>query len=383
MADRARSDSNYEKTLIAVSNADGETPVSLWADPTTHALVISGGSSGGGTQYTNGAAVATPTGSVALGFDGNNVRAMKTDTQGDGYTIITDGTNPLSVATQGSTTTSQSGLLGMAAVTTGSPAYTTGQTAPLSMSTSGGLRTTIGTGTANIGNVGSISATGSAVPANAFYQAFSNASSILTGWSTLNGDGVTSVPGVSLAAYNGSNMDRIRTATAAAGTTGTGLLGVGNLLSDGTNWLSFRTGLADNNTSATLNTDIFYYNGSGKDRVRNNTSVVVVAAGATTGSTTTITTYNARELVLVVNVSAYTSGTINLAVNGVTVSSYAYPLLSAITGLTASGVSTYRVGIGLTPAAGLVANDVLPRSVQVVVSGTFSATFGIDAVLGL
>jgi hypothetical protein len=125
------------------------------------------------------------------------------------------------------------------------------------------------------------------------------------------------------------------------------------------------------------------YNGANFDRARNNTSVVVVAAGATSGSTTTITTYNARELVLVVNVSAFTSGTINLAVNGVSISSYTYPLLSAITGLTATGTSTYRIGVGLTPAAGLVANDVLPRSVQVVVSGTFVATFGIDAVLGL
>jgi len=39
MTDRARHDVNLVPTLAAVSNADGETPVSLWANPNTHALV--------------------------------------------------------------------------------------------------------------------------------------------------------------------------------------------------------------------------------------------------------------------------------------------------------------------------------------------------------
>lgn len=39
MADRGRYDQNNRVTLTAVSNADGETPVSLWADPTTHRLL--------------------------------------------------------------------------------------------------------------------------------------------------------------------------------------------------------------------------------------------------------------------------------------------------------------------------------------------------------
>lgn len=40
MAD-AKRDSNYVPTLIAVSNADGTTPVTLYADPTTHRLLTS------------------------------------------------------------------------------------------------------------------------------------------------------------------------------------------------------------------------------------------------------------------------------------------------------------------------------------------------------
>ena len=38
---------------------------------------------GGGTQYSNGSAQATPTGTTALGFDGANVRALATDSSGN------------------------------------------------------------------------------------------------------------------------------------------------------------------------------------------------------------------------------------------------------------------------------------------------------------
>lgn len=56
---------------------------------TTNALnvaVVSGG--GGGTQYVNGSAQATPTGTVALGWDGANVRALKTATDGTLKTVL-------------------------------------------------------------------------------------------------------------------------------------------------------------------------------------------------------------------------------------------------------------------------------------------------------
>jgi hypothetical protein len=49
MVDRARYDPNLRPTLIAVSNADGETPVTLWADPVTHVLATSGSGGGGGS----------------------------------------------------------------------------------------------------------------------------------------------------------------------------------------------------------------------------------------------------------------------------------------------------------------------------------------------
>lgn len=39
MADAPR-DNNQITTLLGVSNADGATPVVLWADPTTHRLLV-------------------------------------------------------------------------------------------------------------------------------------------------------------------------------------------------------------------------------------------------------------------------------------------------------------------------------------------------------
>lgn len=52
MADRAGYDQNLQPTLLAVSTADGVTPVTLEADPTTHALVTSGSGGGGGGAVT-------------------------------------------------------------------------------------------------------------------------------------------------------------------------------------------------------------------------------------------------------------------------------------------------------------------------------------------
>jgi hypothetical protein len=56
----------------------------------------------------------------------------------DGGLTISGGSS--GVVTQGSTTSGQSGMLGLAAVTTAAPSYTTAQTSALSLTTAGGLR---------------------------------------------------------------------------------------------------------------------------------------------------------------------------------------------------------------------------------------------------
>lgn len=125
------------------------------------------------------------------------------------------------------------------------------------------------------------------------------------------------------------------------------------------------------------------YNGSSYDIARNNVTGVVKAAGTTATSSTNVTTFNARAITIVVNVSAYTSGTLNIAITGSTTSAYTYTLLPSITGLGATGTTAYTIGVGLPVTAGVSNNIPVPRTVTVAVSGTFSATYGIDYVLSV
>ena len=57
---------NYNAQAVAIVDGSGNQVTSF----------------GGGTQYADGTAVATPTGTVALGFDGTNVQALSTDING-------------------------------------------------------------------------------------------------------------------------------------------------------------------------------------------------------------------------------------------------------------------------------------------------------------
>lgn len=69
----------------------------LFASP-QHVIVDSGG--GGGTQYTTGSAQATPTGTVALGWDGTTVKALPLDVSGNlKVAVISGGGSSASVGT--------------------------------------------------------------------------------------------------------------------------------------------------------------------------------------------------------------------------------------------------------------------------------------------
>lgn len=57
MADNAPIDQNDVKGLIAASSVDGKTPVKVYADPTTHRLLVDSSGTGGVVYY-------TPTGNV-------------------------------------------------------------------------------------------------------------------------------------------------------------------------------------------------------------------------------------------------------------------------------------------------------------------------------
>jgi len=77
------------------------------------------------------------TGTVSLPT-GAATSALQTSSNTSLSTIVTN-TNSL-ILTQGSTTSGQTGNLGMGAVTTSNPSYTSGQTDPLSLTTAGNLR---------------------------------------------------------------------------------------------------------------------------------------------------------------------------------------------------------------------------------------------------
>jgi hypothetical protein len=172
--------------------------------------------------------------------------------------------------------------------------------------------------------ISSGSATGAAVPADAFYIGAHGPSGNLVGLQTtsvanasfdtgtlaagmmVNGttdfknyvlagnnaaDGMST--GISAfvwsqgAVYNGSTWDRVRSSTSIAGTAGTGLLGSGTMIYDGTNWQSTKdgTGRGDGDTTGYMGVQPRLYNGSTYDRARS-TTTGVQAVGINNGTNT-------------------------------------------------------------------------------------------------
>ncbi len=178
--------------------------------------------------------------------------------------------------------------------------------------------------------VGANSATGSAVPANAFYQAVQNSAGNLQGVSAIS------------------------------------------------------LGIDGNDGNGTMSTGSRLYNGSTFDRMRNNTNGVVVAAGTTTTQTNIVLiTYNATKLVVLVNITAG-AGTVTVAIDGVTSAgnNYRYNILTS-TALTGVTTTPLRIFPGSVPSPNAVANDVIPRNIQITSTVVGSITYGIDYVLGV
>ncbi len=80
---QAPRDPNWIPIMQAASNGNDRSTVDLWADPSTHRLLVDIGSGGsGGTQYTQGGAtVSNPTGTAIIYFDGSNNPKAVTTTQ--------------------------------------------------------------------------------------------------------------------------------------------------------------------------------------------------------------------------------------------------------------------------------------------------------------
>lgn len=123
------------------------------------------------------------------------------------------------------------------------------------------------------------------------------------------------------------------------------------------------------------------YNGSSWDRVKSNTTGAWVAAGATsTQSAIALTSYNARGLVALVNVSAASGGgTVTVAISGKS-TTYTYPLLTSAA-LGSVAVTPLRIFPGATASPNAVASDVIPRDLVLTATVSGTVTFGIDYIL--
>lgn len=190
------------------------------------------------------------------------------------------------------------------------------------------LNTNITSLPAITGTVGSNSATGSAVPSNAFY----------------------------IGGNNGANL------------TGLGTVGA---YGDG----------ANGSTSGILTIGTYIYNGTNYDRQRNNVTGALMAAGTTSTTTQTLTTYNASKLLFAVNITSG-AGTVTVAISGTTSSGYTYPILTS-TALTGVADNTLRIFPGATPATNVTANDMVPRNISVTATVVGTISYGIDYVLSI
>jgi hypothetical protein len=99
---QASRDQNYVPSLLAVSNADGVTPVTLYADPTTHRLLVSSAGGGGGDVSGPGSS----TDNAVPRWDGTT----GTDIQNSGV-IIDDSNNVTGVAALSATSVTATGAV--------------------------------------------------------------------------------------------------------------------------------------------------------------------------------------------------------------------------------------------------------------------------------
>lgn len=125
----------------------------------------------------------------------------------------------------------------------------------------------------------------------------------------------------------------------------------------------------------------FAFNESTWDRRRGNTNNTALASAARTTATQSsdLTNYNGKGLHLVIDITAFTAGSITVTIQGKDALSGKYYTILASAALAAVATTVLRVHPGLTAAGNLVANDVIPRTwrVDVAVGSADSITYSI------
>lgn len=107
MADNTYSTSN-DRTVVATSNADGLTPVNIWADPVTHGFVMTGAVTG---TVTANAGTNLNTSLLALEAGGNLATVVSNQTNATQQSKLTDGTNIANVLKSDGTAAGQNAVI--------------------------------------------------------------------------------------------------------------------------------------------------------------------------------------------------------------------------------------------------------------------------------
>lgn len=121
-------------------------------------------------------------------------------------------------------------------------------------------------------------------------------------------------------------------------------------------------------TTTNVGAALLLYNGSTRDRARSNQDLTIFASATRTATPTAVivTNYNARGLHLVINVTSVTSTpSVVFTIEGRDILSGEYYTILASAAITGTGTTVLRVYPGLGASANLIANDILPRTINI------------------
>ena len=112
------------------------------------------------------------------------------------------------------------------------------------------------------------------------------------------------------------------------------------------------------------------FNGTSWDRKRGNLDVVLLSSAARTTTQTSADqlNYNARGIDIVVDVTSVGTGSITMTLNYKDPASGKYITLLSGAAITTNSTNVYRLYPGLTASANATANDILPRTFQIVIT---------------
>ncbi|MBA3830089.1 MAG: hypothetical protein H0X33_14200 [Taibaiella sp.] len=128
------------------------------------------------------------------------------------------------------------------------------------------------------------------------------------------------------------------------------------------------------------------FTGTTWDRNYNNLEATLLASAAriTTQTSADIINYNWKKLRVVLDMTVVGTGSVTVTINGKDAASGKYILLLAGAAVTTNSTNVYKVGEALAAVANLIAQDYLPRIIQIVVTANNanSATYSVGYNFG-